>query len=379
MKLLMYGVNRDSVSADDIHKYRLDDRTQTQHLKDIAEFIGVEEVVLLITENRNEYYLYVDEKQFKHGDLLRYLSQFTGKTLEETILETYSKFNEDVVKHLMSISSNVATSSNQLCESIEVIDHALVHAHTHQTVRTVLHSLFKTVVEFSLSLCDKETIEPLLQSDIYRSIKRIKSSVSHKKSVDYLVLGHHPITEQIMKNIIGKTNATVTFIDRIDYVNEIDDHFKQWLTMMEQANLINDIQCVGMNQLLYRLSKADVVIIGPEIQHSWISQEILNDVHVMRPHAKVQQFFDFSQTQDETVFHSFKHIDYTHISDEPVKVFPDDKVEESITAFDDILSDWAKRYMNGYEQLQVEEMPTLVGGQKETFYGDYSKKVCNKA
>ncbi|WP_161877935.1 hypothetical protein [Alkalibacterium sp. MB6] len=379
MKLLMYGVNRDSVSADDIHKYRLDERTQTQHLKDISDFIGVEEVVLLITENRNEYYLYVDEKQFKHGDLLRYLSHFTGKTLEETILETYSKFNEDVVKHLMSISSNVATSSNQVFEPVEVIDHALVHANTHRTVRTVLHSLFKTVVEFSLALCEKESIEPLLQSDIHRSIKRIKASVSHKKSVDYLVLGHHPITEQVMKNIIGKSNASVTFIDRMDYITEIDDHFKQWLTMMEQANLMSDIQCVGMNQLLYRLSKADVVIIGPSIQHSWISEDVLKEVQVMRPYAKVQQFFDFSQTQDETVFHPFKHVEYTHISDEPIKVFSDDKVEESITVFDDILSDWAKRYMDRYEQLQVEETPSFVGGQQATFYGDYSKKVCSRA
>lgn len=77
----MYGVNQETVSIDDLDKYKLDKTTQIQHLKDIRSFSGVEEVVLLSTPARNEYYLHVDETQFKHGDLLRYLAQFTNKPL----------------------------------------------------------------------------------------------------------------------------------------------------------------------------------------------------------------------------------------------------------------------------------------------------------
>ena len=68
MKLLMYGVNRDSVSVDEIYKYSLNDDMRKKHLKEIKLFNGVKEVVLLVTENRNEYYLFVDETEFKHGD-----------------------------------------------------------------------------------------------------------------------------------------------------------------------------------------------------------------------------------------------------------------------------------------------------------------------
>src|SRR5699024_8024164 len=100
MKLLMYGVNKETIMKEDVDKYRLfGDQKQIQ-MNDISQFDGVEEIIVLTNDFRNEYYLYVNETIFSHGDFLRYIADKTDKTLQEIILETYSKFNEDVLHHL---------------------------------------------------------------------------------------------------------------------------------------------------------------------------------------------------------------------------------------------------------------------------------------
>ncbi|MDZ7835380.1 MAG: hypothetical protein U5K84_08620 [Alkalibacterium sp.] len=167
MKLIMYGVNRDTVSTQDIHKYGLNESMRKCHLNDIDAFDGVAETVLVTTDSRNEYYLYIDEQTFRHGDLLRYLSCHTGKNLEEIILETYSKFNHDVVEHLYGLVSPLSEKP----ESLSVLEQALLESLNEQTIGHVLNDLFTRAISFSMSLYDKEALYPILDGEVPRAIQ----------------------------------------------------------------------------------------------------------------------------------------------------------------------------------------------------------------
>ena len=105
MKLLMYGVNKETIMKEDVNKYRLFGEQKKIQMNDIKKIDGVEEIIILTNDFRNEYYLYVDETVFSHGDFLRYIAEKTDKDLQEIILETYSKFNEDVLRHLYEITN----------------------------------------------------------------------------------------------------------------------------------------------------------------------------------------------------------------------------------------------------------------------------------
>src|SRR5690625_537306 len=105
MKLLMYGVNKETIMKEDVDKYRLfGDQKQIQ-MNDLSQFDGVEEIIVLTNDFRNECYLYVNETIFSHGDCLRYIADKTDRKLQEIILETYSKINEDVLRNIYEISS----------------------------------------------------------------------------------------------------------------------------------------------------------------------------------------------------------------------------------------------------------------------------------
>lgn len=379
MKLLMYGVNRDSVSADEIHKYSLTNELRTQHLQDIKLFDGVREVVILITENRNEYYLFVDEKVFKHGDLLRYFSDYTSKPLEEIILETYSKFNEDVVKHLLNISSNIHLSSHYAYEPLEVIDNALMEALNGKSVGPILYALFKTVLEFTLTLCDKDSIKPLLQHEVYRSVRLIREIFSGKESRDYLFVGNHPIINQIMKHFIDEPDSSITIVERSKEDKEVIKKIEKWLILMNQSHRMKNIYTVTFNELSYRLSKADVVVIGPSIQHALISEELIQEMYEVRPGAKKQLFFDFSTAQNETLFSKYKNLLYKHINDEPEAVYSDEELEEAEVIYDELLTDYTTHYMDYVDQLQEQKPTAWIRTKQSTHFMSYTKKISHRA
>ncbi|MCC5894914.1 MAG: hypothetical protein JJU16_05570 [Alkalibacterium sp.] len=376
MKLLMYGVNRDTVSSEDIHKYSLTQSDRREHLRDISAFDGVEEVVLLVTDNRNEYYLFVDEKDFKHGDLLRYLSQYTNKMLEEVILETYSKFNEDVVKHLLHVSSNIELSKNHTYEPVDVIDNALMNAVEEDTAGNVLHSLFKKVVDFSLELCEKEAIEPLLQGDVSRAVRLIKSTLEDYNVGHYFVIGSEGLTNQVIKHLSGSEYGSLTVLNRSSESQRSVEELKQWLKITNQSKWLKNIHVVDSSQLLYRLAKSDAIIIGPSEKNTWISEELINEMHVLRPTLKQQLFFDFSSTQDETVFSKFETLVYKHIDDEPKKMFVEDKVEAARTAYDELITGTTSQYMAHYNQIQeCEVLPKPVKKRFKSNQMCFVKKI----
>lgn len=360
MKLLMYGVNKDTVSSDDIHKYSLTRASRRQHLHDIHLFDGVSEVVLLVTENRNEYYLYVDEKDFRHGDLLRYLSQYTDKMLEEVILETYSKFNEDVVKHLLNLSSNVKTINQPISEQVDVVDQALMDAIDEKTVGPVLQMLFKNAVDFSLELCEKESIKPLLQGHVSRAVRSIRCNVDSKASRHYCVIGSESLTNQVIKHFADSEFGSLTVLYRNESTERSVDELKNWLATTNQKDRIKLIHVVDSNQFLYRLSKADVLLIGACEQHNCISEELIQDMIEMRPTAKKQLIFDFSMAQDETIFLRYDSLFYKHIEDEPEKIYDNESIEAAHTALDELISVTTGQYMHRYNEIQdCQHFPAL--------------------
>src|SRR5690625_1909468 len=166
MKLLMYGVNKETIMKEDVDKYRLfGDQKQIQ-MNDISQFDGVEEIIVLTNDFRNEYYLYVNETIFSHGDFLRYIADKTDKTLQEIILETYSKFNEDVLRHLYEISSGYLSEPVGSFNILKSVEKAICFAKKMNTSGDVLLKLFNDAIELTYNFKLNESIQPLNRSTI---------------------------------------------------------------------------------------------------------------------------------------------------------------------------------------------------------------------
>jgi len=374
MKLIMYGVNRDTVSSDDIHKYGLDEALRRRHLNDIRRFDGVKEIVLVTSNSRNEYYLYIDEQDFKHGDLLRYLSLHTGKCLEDIILETYSKFNTDVVKHLFSLTSAV----NEQTESMQVLELALDESCRQGTIGKVLKDLFTSAIEFSLSLFDKEALYPVVNGYETRTIQYMEQYYPMKEDMDYLIIGHNESITRMAKYIMGKTSAYLTFLEKNEKARETAENIRKWMTLTCSAKGNSEVQSVDQSQLLYRLSKADVVIIGPSIQNAWLSDELLEDMFEMRPTAKKQLIIDLCGSQDETLFSDHPTLSYTQVNDTLELDYSSEKIEEAITYYEEYLTSQTNEFMDKFNRLNEDEVSVLIGKDRAVQNISYVKKICYK-
>ncbi|MDN6294767.1 MAG: hypothetical protein L0J41_00145 [Alkalibacterium sp.] len=371
MKLIMYGMNQTTVSKDVLHKYRLDYSMREQHLKDISNFKGVSEVMLVATEKRNEYYLYIDETIFNHGDLLRYLSVHTGRSLENIILETYSKFNSDVVTHLFRLTSVV----NEYSEPLSVLEQSLYEGKLLKTTGEILENLFNRSISFSLSLYDKKALYPLLNSYEAKMIQSMDLNLPVKEDLDFLIIGSHQILKHLSTYLVGKTNAYLTFLEKNEKSKKMIASLRRSLVLTNKLQKINTIQTADLNQLVYRLSKSDVIIIGPSVKNAWLSNELLEDMHEMRPSTKNQLILDLCGSQDETLFFDYPEMNYIQIPESKGNDYSSEKVKVASTFYEDYVTNESNAFMDTFNQKSKEKRDSAP--LKKTFKRNYRYENLN--
>lgn len=297
MKLLMYGVNKETVTKEDVEKYLLNENSKKRQMKDISQLKGVEEVVVLTNDFRNEYYLYVDESIFSHGDFLRYIAKRTGKKLQEIILETYSKFNEDVLRHLFEISSGYLTSPSGSFHVLASVEQALEFADAQQTCGPISYKMFEKAIVLAYTMKLKNDIKPLNQSNLSKYIYLLKEKMKHLEKKNYLVSGSDLQVYFLTKTLLMAGAQTVTIVQENEYesqgqYDEIKSHFNE----IERSKVFPATK----KSLYFRLSKADAAILDPE-KLGLFAKEIREEVAIIRRTKKVQYLVDTTEEPFEKV------------------------------------------------------------------------------
>lgn len=100
MKLLMYGLNVVEQAEQEKSFYNLTEYTQREMADYIQSISGVVESFIFQNTHNFEVFLFVDEDNFQHGDLLRYFAEMGQLELKDIIYYSYSYFNEEAVSHL---------------------------------------------------------------------------------------------------------------------------------------------------------------------------------------------------------------------------------------------------------------------------------------
>lgn len=346
MKLLMYGVSKETVTKEDADKYRLTTEKKKNQMHDILELDGIEEIVILDSGFRNEYYLYVNELIFSHGDFLRYLSDQTGKTLEEIILETYSKFNEDVLHHLYEIASGYFADIKGCFKVLNSVEKALAFAENLKTTGEVLFKLFSDTLELAYSLKLEMDLQPLNNSRISKYIYLLKKEMTTLENKNY-VLAAEDFELIVLTKILliaGAQNVTITNTDE----KELESQFvklKEKLT----NNEVTKLSSASTKSLNYRIAKADAVILDAA-EFNLLDVKIQEEISGIRQTKKVQYLLDTSSTPTD----QFEVEGLTvQVIDSSVKFsYNDEEKEQAVIVFEEILSNKIKSFMEYFEQFQ---------------------------
>lgn len=346
MKLLMYGVSKETVTKEDADKYKLTIEKKANQMQDIIELDGIEGIIILDSSFRNEYYLYVDELIFSHGDFLRYLSDQTGKPLDEIVLETYSKFNEDVLHHLYEIASGYFSDTKGCFKVLNSVEKALKFAENLKTTGEVLFKLFSETLELAYSLKLEMDLQPLNNSQISKYIYLLKKEIKTLDNKNYVIAAKDfeliVLTRILL--VAGAQTITITNTDE----DELERQFlkvKENLSDVEKSKLAS----ASIKSLNYRIAKADAVVLDTT-KFNLLDTEIQEEISAIRQTKKIQYLLDTNENPTEQFEVNGLNV---QVIDSNLKFsYNDEEKEQAVIVFEEILSSQIEKFMEYFEQFQ---------------------------
>lgn len=346
MKLLMYGVNKETVIKEDVDKYRLGSEKKYQQMNEIISFDGVEELTILTDEFRNEYYLYVDETIFSHGEFLRYLAEQTTKSLQEIILETYSKFNEDVLQHLFEVSSGYLSEPIGALDILESVEKAKYYANKIGTSGQILNEVFSEAIELTYYLKLKESMQPLNKSQLSTYIYLLQKKMGTLANKHFLVSGKDFEVFSLTKLLLSAGAQTITVIQVVEEesIRQVDQLIK-WLSVMDAGKVF----AATKKSLHYRLSKSDAAILDSSEIHL-LDKETIEKVAVIRQTKKNQYLVDTSVEPLEMI--DDENLNVCVINPNANLIFNDEQVKDATIIFEEEVQTQINYFMNIFPTLE---------------------------
>lgn len=353
MKLLMYGVNKETVMKEDLNKYLLNETDKKIQMVDISKFEGVQEIVILTDDFRNEYYLYVDEEIFSHGEFLRYIAESTAKTLQEVILETYSKFNEDVLRHLFEYSAGYLSDPTGSFEELWTAQETLNFTKIIPTSGPIIFKMFKQAISIGYALKLMDEIQPLNQSRISQYIYLLKEQMPELSKKNYLVSGNDLQVYFLAKLLLFAGAQTVTVIQRDEAESQLQyERIVDLFNESERARVFP----MTAKSLFYRLSKADAGILD-STRMNIFENRIREEVSIIRQTKKVQYVVDTAEKNQLDL--SFSELDLQRIDGTTERTFNKEEQEKALMAFDEVLTNKIEEFMTFLQSVQADEIKEM--------------------
>lgn len=348
MKLLMYGVNKDTVMKEDTEKYFLGNQKRQDQMIEIASFTGVEEIAILSNNFRNEYYLYVDELVFSHGDFLRYIAEETEKSLQEIILETYSKFNEDVLRHIFEVATGFISEPLGSIVALESVEEALYFSKKANTIGDVVTKMFQNAVELAFELKLEESTKPLNLTELSDYLYLLMDQMSGLEKKNYLISGSD-LEVYFLTKVLLKADARSVSIIQNDEVEA-----ERQVTILKEALNEADhtrVYPVTSKSLYYRLSKMDASILDTS-KLDLFDESIREEVAIIRQTKKVQYLIDTGSHSSYDL--SYPNLDIRVINPKMSHSYSEDEQTNASVVFDEKLSIHIKEFMEYIESLQMD-------------------------
>lgn len=363
MKLLLYGANQNSISQDDIQKYILSDEEAKKQLNDLKSLDGVDELIIYNNEWFTEYYFLVDETLFQHGDFLTYLSNSTEKEIDEVILDTYSKFNADLITHLLTVLVGIDFEMNSVAFLADA-EKAVVES-GEELENTFLNQLFIQAVQFISELRTLPELHDMFQSRTDLALQHILTCFRHLIFNRFYIAGSEEYIVALGKMLYrnGAQHITLSSTDKArdaDIIQSLND----WAESLSSKPLKKNFYTpITKNAQLYYLSSADGIIIEqiteePGSKEEWFYDQLnqlLKEIETIRHNKKKQCLFILNEENNEFSCDDMEQKIYN--------ITPDTEVSLSIETQVEV----AKDYFERQAELETEKLYTS--------YKIYSKEM----
>lgn len=266
MKLLVYGVNIDTVSVENEEKYLLTEKEKRKQLQYLEQLPGIAEVFIFTNSVRTEYYFMVEAAVFKHGDFISYLAQESDRGIEEVILDTYSMFNSHALEHIFNLQSGIHTFKHSSEEMIESYENALkLSEEVLGKKQRLLKGAIYQISDFISKMKQSEDLSGLFNAIPDDTVRKIRHYLDTFKDKRILIYGE---PEEVM--FYGKIfyrsgfNHISMITKYYEDTEKITDELNNWALYLTPENQAKAFFAVDVSKPDFHLAASDSILLLEE-------------------------------------------------------------------------------------------------------------------
>lgn len=296
MKILLYGVSHHYAPIEIRENYAVEDISVAKQLADIHSFSGVEEVAILTTCNRTEYYMYVDPDSFKHGELLHYLADYTGYDVTEVISTTYGKSNLSAATHLFSVTSGLDSAIIGESQILGQVKSAYKSAQESYTIGPILSSLFNKAIAFSKKMHTETKIDQVSRDAASAAVQLFKQEWKVFSDRRFLIIGAGEMAQSAARALVYQGAESITLASRdYDKTSEVVGKLNEWANVLKTNEMsIRTFHTGDYDHLPMFLAKADGVIAATKSPEVIITEDMVKKMNAIRFSKKKQLMMDLA-------------------------------------------------------------------------------------
>lgn len=331
----MYGITEETVSKEDFESYRLTPEEKKEQINEFLSFAGVEEAYIFNMPHRMEYYLYVDETSFSHGEFLRYLADYTSKPLDDIILETTSKFNEDVIRHLFELVGGFLEFSEDEYQ-LRYLIKTLVDESKDFNSSEMLKELFEQSTTFAIDSKKNSKLQPLIRDIIPRAVAALKEYFYSLNGLSICFVGTN---QQLSEAILLLKTSSIHTLTLIPNQKDYDE-------LIQNEDIQHHVKIKSLTEAGYRLAEADIIFVLSDLEEELMNKEFITELLMVRQTPKKQYIIDRYDTLLGNLLQEKKGAQ--KISLKSYEDFTFEEKEEAQHYLDEVLDLEVERIMNKY-------------------------------
>lgn len=296
MKLLLYGVSHHDMPIEVREKFSVAEEVIPDYLSKVRSFSGVKEIAVVTTCNRTEYYMYVDPDTFNHGDIIRFLADYTGFTIPDVISMTFSKSEIEVAHHLYSVAAgldSLIVGENQILSQVK---HAYELALANHSTGPIINTLFNKAIAFGKAIRTKTIIGQQPRNSSSATIHLMKKEWKTFTKKRILVIGAGEVAQQMMK-LLFYHGAEKIFISSRNYekTNQLAKELNYWANEKIKEKLsLTFFSALDFNSIPMNIAQADGIITATRSEQILICSTMVHDMKTIQGTNKNQLFIDLA-------------------------------------------------------------------------------------
>lgn len=296
LKILLYGVSHKSTPIQIREKYVIPQHLIATQYEDIAQFDGVTEVVILSTCNRTEYYLYVDETTFMHGEMLRYIAEYTGFDVSEVISTSYGKSNNDVGEHLFHVTTGLDSLMIGETQILGQVKKALAESQEQHAVGPILSSLFNKAIAFAKRMHTTTKIDQVSFSPSTAAVKIMNAEFEDLIDKRIVLVGAGEMIQIVANQLAKQKVEQVSIVNRtLAHAEKVSDEMNEYTSSLHHPEKLRRyFSPFELKSLPVILAKADVVVVAAYADEYLVTPELLEKVAEIRKTEKSLLLLDLS-------------------------------------------------------------------------------------